>query len=102
MYTLQPYVNTVKKQEYWPGTQLVGHYADVYYIACHPEVEAILQASTDRLYQWIMPSLPEDICFFKKSEPWLVTVAHEQIGIINTDDPIEIDRIRAIEGIMIH
>ncbi|GIO31713.1 MULTISPECIES: hypothetical protein [Paenibacillus] len=30
---LKPYVKKKKRQDHWPGTNLFGHYADVYYLA---------------------------------------------------------------------
>ncbi|WP_145136527.1 hypothetical protein [Paenibacillus sp. Y412MC10] len=39
---LKPYVKTVKKQDAWPGTQLFGHYADVYYFDCQPPLEKLI------------------------------------------------------------
>lgn len=31
---LKPYVKTLKQQEEWPGTRLLGHHADIYYFNC--------------------------------------------------------------------
>ncbi|HAG01372.1 MULTISPECIES: hypothetical protein [Paenibacillus] len=98
---LKPYVNTVKKQEEWPGTRLLGHHADIYYFNCKPELEELLINKAKGLYRWRHPDLLEDLCFFKNKEVWLLTTAHEQLGFITTTDRVEISMIREIEGIMI-
>lgn len=50
----------------------------------------------------MQPQLLEDLCFFKNKEEWLITIAHENLGIIKTTDRKDIVRIRGIEGIMIY
>lgn len=99
---LNPYLKAVKKQEDWPGTRLFGHFADVYYFDCIPELEQILINKAERLYQWMQPELLEDLCFYKDREEWLITIAHEKLGSIKTSLREEILRIREIEGIMIY
>ncbi len=58
---LEPYLKEVKKQENWPGTRLFGHYADVYYFDCEPELEHLLIDKAESLYQWMLPELLEDL-----------------------------------------
>ncbi|WP_248628182.1 hypothetical protein [Paenibacillus durus] len=99
---LKPYVTAIRKQNEWPGTQLLGHNADVYYFDCKPELEQLLTNKAERLYQWMQPELLEDLCFYKNKEEWLITIAHEIQGFIKTTDRQEILRIREIEGIMIY
>lgn len=36
----------------------------------------------DRLYKFLAPNLPEDICFFKNGKCWLKTTTHEHEGYI--------------------
>lgn len=99
---LQPYIKEIRKQEEWPGTRLFGHYADVYYFDCTRELQEILVTKVDRLYDWMLPELLEDLCFYKEGEEWLVTIAHENIGFIKTRQRQEILKIRELEGIMIY
>lgn len=98
---LKPYIKEIKKQNEWPGTKLLGHYADVYYFDCKQELKEILIRNTDRLYQWVQPELLEDLCFFKNKNVWLVTIAHEREGRIFPTDHNEIQRITEIEGMLI-
>ncbi len=99
---LKPYIKEIKKQDEWPGTRLFGHFADVYYFDCQQELKELLINKADRLYQWMQPELLEDLCFFKSEEEWLITISHENLGVIKTTDRNEILRIREIEGIMIY
>ncbi|KOY17409.1 hypothetical protein [Paenibacillus xylanivorans] len=99
---IKPYIKEIKKQEGWPGTQLFGHYADVFYFDCNEELKQILLRKVDRLYEWLQPELLEDLCFYKNNKEWLVTITHEKEGIIKTTDNQEILMIREIEGIMIY
>jgi hypothetical protein len=98
---IKPYIKEIRKQDEWPGTTLLGHYADVYYLYCNQELKEVLIRKTERLYQWLSPELLEDICFLKNGEVWLATVTHEKIGVIMTEDPDEINKLRGIGGIII-
>ena len=41
--------------------------------------------TANRLYQWEAPDYPEDLAFYNgSSEVWLGSVAHEQMGWLNT------------------
>lgn len=97
---IKSYVKEIRRQDEWPGTTLIGHYADVYYFDCNPELKEILLSKTERLYQWLTPELLEDICFLKKGEVWLATVAHEKIGVIMSENQNELEKVRGIEGII--
>ncbi|KOP67262.1 hypothetical protein AMS62_19915 [Bacillus sp. FJAT-18019] len=97
---IKPYVKEIRRQDEWPGTTLLGHYADVYYFDCNQELKEILISKTERLYQWLTPELLEDICFLKKGEVWLATVAHEKIGVIMSENQNELEKVRGIEGII--
>ena len=99
---LQPYVKEMKRQDEWPGTRLLGHYADVYYFECNEELKALLLHVSKRLYQWMQPEMPEDLCFLKNGKAWLINSAHERMSVIDTIDRSEILKIREIDGIMIY
>ncbi|MEI0735530.1 hypothetical protein VQ056_00695 [Paenibacillus sp. JTLBN-2024] len=57
---------------------------------------------SNRLYQWMQPEMPEDLCFLKNGKAWLINSAHERMSMIDTTDRSEILKIREIEGIMIY
>lgn len=50
---LQPFLKKVIKDDYWPGTRLMGHYADVYFFDCSPEAVNILLSYSTSLYSWV-------------------------------------------------
>jgi len=33
--------------------------------------------SVESVYQWVSPSYPEDLAFYKKGELWFASIAHE-------------------------
>jgi hypothetical protein len=62
----------------WPGTRLIGADATVYEAPLSPANVAILCAAGDRLYGWLQPDLPEDLCFLRADgSAWLTSIAHE-------------------------
>lgn len=99
---IKPYIKEIKKQDNWPGTQLFGHNADVYYLDCKNELQEILLTRADRLYAWMRPELLEDLCFYKNGEEWLITTAHEEMGSINTKESQDILKLREVEDIMMY
>jgi hypothetical protein len=38
----KPFFQELRKDDYWPGTRLLGHYADIYHFRCSPEATDIL------------------------------------------------------------
>lgn len=90
---LQPYFIETKKDDGWPGTRLLGHYADIHYISCSPAAADILLAYTHSLYSWVQPRLPDDLCFLKGGQPWLVNTAHEHMGSLHTEEEEELVRL---------
>ncbi|OEH86996.1 hypothetical protein BHU72_01700 [Desulfuribacillus stibiiarsenatis] len=99
---LKPYIIDINKQDNWPGTRLLGHYADVHYIRCCKETKEILLDRVESLYSWMQPNLLEDLCFYKDETEWLITVAHEGMGYIDTTLRDEILRLREIEGLLFY
>jgi hypothetical protein len=81
----------------WPGTQILGEQARVYYYTLSTQTIAILKKYSNNLECWIQPKLPEDLCFFKSEKtPWFVSITHEEeFYFINlTQEEInEIERI---------
>jgi len=98
---LKPFLKEMKRQDNWPGTGLLGHYAEVYYFNCSDDLVETLTSKTEGLYSWMLPSLLEDICFFKNGSEWLVTISHEQMGWINTNDKDDIIKLSKINGLKI-
>ncbi|MEK4104972.1 hypothetical protein NST28_12905 [Paenibacillus sp. FSL R10-2791] len=90
---LQPFLKKVIKDDYWPGTRLMGHYADVYFFNCSPEAVDILLSYSTSLYSWVQTRLPDDLCFLKQGQPWLINTAHERESNLITDVNEELNRL---------
>ena len=47
------------------------------------ESAAILKTAANRLYDWLQPKLPSDLCLFRyDGSPWLMTIASEALGYV--------------------
>jgi len=85
---LQPFgLNSIVASE-WPGTALLGDTAIVHRFTYDADVVRILLKNSCRLFQWVQPGLPEDLCLLRASrDAWLVSVAHERDGYFFLDEP---------------
>ncbi|WP_339803186.1 hypothetical protein MKY19_12535 [Paenibacillus sp. FSL R5-0744] len=90
---LQPFLKEIVKDDYWPGTRLMGHYADVYYFRCSPDAVDILLSYSTCLYSWMQTRVPDDLCFLRQGQPWLINTAHERESHIVTDVEEELNRL---------
>lgn len=76
---ISPYLKEKAQSQDWPGTHLINGYAWVYHYYLTPELTQVLLRSTNNLYAWLQPKLPEDLCLIRSDQdPWLVTISHEQ------------------------
>jgi hypothetical protein len=67
------------KRSDWPGTIIKNFLATIYTYRCDPGLLTELQTVATRLYQWVQPELPEDLCFLRPDgSPILVSIAHER------------------------
>lgn len=82
---LKPFLKEIVKDDYWPGTRLMGHYADVYYFRCSTDAVDILLSYSTSLYSWVQTRVPDDLCFLSQGQPWLINTAHERESHIVTD-----------------
>ncbi len=63
----------------WASTTLGDNQtANVYYFHADENAKKIIKLITKSIYQWGMPSLPEDLSFFKQGKVWLATSSHEK------------------------
>lgn len=87
---LAPYLLEVRQAHSWPGTVLFDETADVYRYQINRSSVSILKHSAPRLFAWLQPDRPEDLCMYQPTgEAILVTIAHERDGYIQcTDDAL--------------
>src|SRR5262245_29605026 len=72
---LTPFFYHVADVDCWPGTQLFQSTARVHHFKFNQESLFVLQKFSTRLYEWIQPDLPEDLCLLRgPDEPWLVSI----------------------------
>lgn len=90
---LRPYYIETKKEDYWPGTRLFDQYADIHYFRCSPEAADILYDYCSSLYSWTQTRVPDDLCFLKGGEPWLINTAHERSSHLDTEVEEELVRL---------
>lgn len=97
---LDPYM--IKKRNFpteWPGTQVIfyDNNTDVdicVYKMCEEVKKFLLEPKG--IFKWKYPYFPEDLCFFKDGECWLETTAHDEFGIIYTNDFEDIETLKNI------
>ena len=96
----EPSLIEIKEESEWASTQLGRSIALVYNYHTTEEAKKTLKELSHSLYGWIAPHLPEDLAFFKKGKPWLVSSAHEEWSEILADEQ-EVKRLLEIKGLKI-
>lgn len=86
--SLKSEILDIEVDQKWPGTQLDGHFANIYFFKTSEKAKQILLDNSDSIYSWLSPDLPEDLTFYKtKGEIWLTSTSHEK-----TCDVLEKDK----------
>src|SRR5699024_466907 len=81
------------------STNLFDDIAKVYYFKTTDEAKNILLEKSNSLFDWSLPNLPEDLCFFKDDEAYLsVSSELEEIYIYPTSHD-EVREIKEIDGL---
>jgi hypothetical protein len=94
----------VVDQSEWPGTQLLDGVAKVHHFVFDYLAYEKLTSVVDALYDWILPSFPEDLCLLREDKsPWLISVTHEkdawlalqseELAHLKTKHPAVIDQL---------
>ncbi|WP_353893877.1 stage III sporulation protein AH [Proteinivorax hydrogeniformans] len=98
---LKPFHIKIKDQSRWPGTTVYSEEpaATVYYYRTESDALDILTQSSDSLYKWLQPYLPEDLSFLKEGKEWLINTSHEKDCVIITNDKEDIDKVLKIKGL---
>lgn len=89
---LEPFLREYREQFYWLGTYCAPE-ATVYYYDTNMDAKEIIKSYSNSLYGWLHPNLPEDLCFIKDNEPWLINTSHERCGNIETKSKEEYMRL---------
>lgn len=93
---LKPHLIYEDYSNSWPGTEILG-YAEINYYNLNTETIDILKKYSWGLLSWILPALPEDLCFFKDhNTPWLVSITHEREFYFVNPSKEELESIKRI------
>ena len=91
---LSPHVIEQARSSEWPGTRLLTPSATVIKFAYTSESAELLKSSSEGLFDWRQPQLPEDLSLLRPNgDPWLVTISHEQDAFLDLSE-IELASIR--------
>lgn len=86
----------------WPGTRLLGGSATVYLVRLTNASLETLCSRASRLYDWIQPRLPEDLCLMRdESEPMLVTISHEKDAYLLLSEDEQQELLSAVPNLRI-
>lgn len=96
---LEPDLICCREQNEWPGTISVPT-AMVYYFHTSEKSREIVKDITDSLFNWRAPNLPDDLCFLKGNNDWLVNTSHECICDIITESESELEQLKRINGLI--
>ena len=100
--SLDPYVEERVKSTRWPGTDIFGTQADVFYFRLEAGSAKVLREATDHLFGWCQPDLPEDLCFLREDRrPWLVTIAHERDGYLVLSEWERMQLVHVLPGLRV-
>src|SRR3954464_1956669 len=72
----------------WPGTRLLStETAVLAQYRCSARLASLLLSLTTGLYDWVHPSLPEDLGFLRADDSvWLASIAHESDAFMEMSD----------------
>ena len=84
----------------WPGTELLGSTATKYEYVLSTAAGEALCTHTTRLFEWVHPSLPEDLCLLRgNGDAWLTTIAHERDAYLRLSGEELVEFGEALPGI---
>lgn len=93
---IEPFRIKIRHNPVWPSTKvggtrrksLVPDFDICVYRSCQEIKPFLLRVS--RLYEWMYPYFPEDLCFFKEHKCWFYTCSHEERSYILADSVFEV------------
>ena len=85
---LEPYKLYSEKTSQLPSMETTNENGHIYeltvYRSCVQAVSILEEVGS--LWKWDYPRYPMDLCFFRAGYAWFVSSAHEEYGILYTDD----------------
>jgi hypothetical protein len=75
---LSPFLLRDERTDEWPGTKLMGHFAQVRHYRVDARAMRLLE-NAPGLYAWLAPDYPEDLVFYAADGTvWMGSIAHEK------------------------
>lgn len=79
---LEPFLIECADKEEYPAARLLSGTMAVCTYRLSPESVEVLLSATDRLFEWVEPDLPNDLCLLRGDQPWLVTMASDHEAVL--------------------
>lgn len=93
--SLKSEIIDIEVDQKWPGTELFGHFANIYFFKTSEKAKRILLDNSDSLYSWLSPDYPEDLSFYKtKGEVWLTSTSQEKTCEILENDKVFLKKLQ--------
>lgn len=97
LQNMNPFLRKTEETASWPGTRLHGHAGEVNHYRLSQECISVIKGATRKLYDWVQPSLPEDLCLLRSDgSPWLATIAHEKDSFMELDEKEKDELLKAL------
>lgn len=90
---LTPFLIQREETNHYPAATLPWGTLTVCTYRLDAQSRLILSAAAHRLFQWVEPDLPNDLCLLRGEQPWLVTMASDRVAIVTLDER-QRDRLR--------
>ena len=85
--TLKEHLIEISKQAEWPGTKLTRSLASVHWYSVNRDLVNRIKETTNGLYEWAAPDLPEDLAFYSVDGVALLgTSSHERFAFLVLED----------------
>ncbi|MFI8684549.1 hypothetical protein [Rossellomorea sp. NPDC077527] len=75
-----PYIVNRYTTKEWANTMTMGPPATIYQMEAIEQTCLLLQQCAHGLYDWVAPTLPEDLTFIKNDFPWFSSTTHEELA----------------------
>lgn len=83
---LEPMLLSREETNEYPAGTLPWDTVTAYTYRVTPESVAIVCEATDRLFSWLQPDLPNDLCFLRNGRPWMTTMASDRELLLTLDE----------------
>lgn len=91
-----------KKVSEWPGTKLLDGTAELYKYKLDAISKATLIEIGCGLFDWIQPSMPEDLSFlYQNGQNCLTSISHEKDAWLSINDNEYLDVVKKLDGIVV-